>query len=87
MGVCLKRFFTFNYSLNDIESLLEGLKETADKYEIQHDLSVSDAVQEISRGCLRQRNINKKQNVFLLGDIRVLEGVIEYMEIKNAVKL
>lgn len=72
---------------SELQEMIEDNNYHINPKKLQLNLAIADAVQEISRGCLRQRNINKKQNVFLLGDIRVLEGVIEYMEIKNAVKL
>lgn len=74
----------FNYPLNDIESLLEGLKETADKYEIQHDLSVSDAVQEISRGCLRKRLENNKENIYLFGDSSWIDSISSYLKVPTS---
>lgn len=49
-------------------------------------LAVADAVQEISRGCLRKRDTNQKESIYLLGRSEWMNAINEYLGVKSDIE-
>ena len=69
----------FNLPLNQLISLQEGLETEIAPNELQLKLSIGDAVQEISRGCLRQRKEDKRETIYLFGTHEWKLGICKYL--------
>lgn len=55
--------------------------------DLQTNLAIADAVQEISRGCIRKRDKNNRMNLIMIGDKNVINGVFNYMNIHDAIEM
>ena len=72
---------------NELRQMLNDTSINLDYKRLQTNLAIADGVQEISRGCIRKRKIDEKMNIIMMGDIKVLKGIIDYMGINNAIKM
>ena len=58
----------FYQKIGNIQKLIEDNDMNVSPELIQENLAISDAIQEISRGCIRQRKEDLKQTIYLFGD-------------------
>lgn len=70
-----------------LSTMIEQNKFSMTSHQLMINLAIADAVQEISRGCLRKRDPENKMNVLMIGDQDVINGTIEYLGINNASEL
>lgn len=74
---------TFYLPESELRAMIDQNEYDVSAKEVQKNLAIADAVQEISRGCIRKRNPKEKMTLFMCGDADVMEGVVDYMGIRD----
>ena len=80
----------FRLPIDELDNVLDGWEHNEFKdrkfpynsEELCIRLSVADAIQEINRGCMRKRNVNSKENIYLFGSNEWIQRICNYLDVE-----